>query len=336
MTYVKQPVISVIVPVYKVEAYLDRCIVSILNSTFKDFELILVDDGSPDKCPQICDEWAIKDNRIKVIHQENMGLSGARNTGIKIALGEYITFIDSDDWITDDMLENLLVLIKKYNSDIAMCNMIRAKDIKEVIKNSKNSVAIYSQKDFLDIMFRVKGNRCVHYACGKLYKKTVLRKEDHFPVGLLNEDVEGMFKSVLNAKRIVETDKVGYYYFYNEDSITGAAFGNNFLSLTIVWQRMFDIASKEAPEYLDKVIYNQKRTSFTILCDMILFGNSDTDQKYDNQKRILLKKLRYDFVYLLNSPMQPLRKIVMALMCLNYDLLKSIVRYYIKFKRRLA
>lgn len=112
------PKISIIVPVYRVENYLDRCIKSILNQTFTDFELILVDDGSPDRCPQKCDDWCKVDKRIKVIHKENGGLSSARNAGLEAAKGEYIGFVDSDDWITCDMYELLYRLAKKYKADI--------------------------------------------------------------------------------------------------------------------------------------------------------------------------------------------------------------------------
>ena len=108
------PKISVIVPVYKVEKYLDRCVRSVLAQTFRDFELILVDDGSPDSCPQMCDDWAKKDSRIKVIHQNNQGLSAARNTGIRAASGEYINFIDSDDWVADTLLSDLYRLLIKW------------------------------------------------------------------------------------------------------------------------------------------------------------------------------------------------------------------------------
>ena len=115
------PKISVIVPVYKVEKYLDRCVESIVNQTYKNLEIILVDDGSPDNCPAICDAWANKDERIKVIHKENGGVSSARNRGIDAATGDYIGFVDSDDWIEPDMYELLADNAKKYDADISRC-----------------------------------------------------------------------------------------------------------------------------------------------------------------------------------------------------------------------
>ena len=117
----KHPKISIIIPVYNVEKYLDRCIDSIINQSLKDIEIILVDDGSPDNCPQLCDEWAKKDSRIKVIHKENAGLGMARNTGMQHATGEYIAFIDSDDYVDLDMYAKLLEKAELHNADIVYC-----------------------------------------------------------------------------------------------------------------------------------------------------------------------------------------------------------------------
>lgn len=111
--------ISVIVPVYKVEPYLDRCVRSIVEQTYTDLEIILVDDGSPDNCPAMCDAWAEKDNRIKVIHKQNGGLSDARNAGMDIASGDYLGFVDSDDWIAAEMYQVLYDMLQRDSSDIA-------------------------------------------------------------------------------------------------------------------------------------------------------------------------------------------------------------------------
>ena len=120
-----QPLISVIVPIYNVEKYLDRCVGSIINQTYKNLEIILVDDGSPDNCPQMCDDYAKKDSRIKVVHKENGGLSDARNAGMKVATGEYVSFIDSDDYISLDFYETLLETIVDNDSDIVECSVVK-------------------------------------------------------------------------------------------------------------------------------------------------------------------------------------------------------------------
>ena len=193
--------ISAIVPVYNVEKYLYRCVDSILKQTYENFELILIDDGSPDNCSQMCDELSEKDSRIKVIHQENQGLSAARNSGIKIAKGNYLTFIDSDDWISNTMFEDLINLIKEKNADISICNFIVTDGNAIYKKNTKAEEKLYSKDEFMKIILRVNSNRCIHYAWGKLYKKDVIDKNEHYPVGMLNEDVEGMFKAVLKSEK---------------------------------------------------------------------------------------------------------------------------------------
>ena len=126
-----EELISVIVPIYKVQDYLDRCIQSLVNQTYKNLEIILVDDGSPDDCPRICDEWAKKDQRIKVIHKENGGLSDARNAGMKVMAGVYVSYIDSDDWIAQDMYQKMINAIKKNNADICECSFEKTSGIEK-------------------------------------------------------------------------------------------------------------------------------------------------------------------------------------------------------------
>ena len=128
--------ISVIIPVYNVEEYLDKCVTSVLNQTYKNLEIILVDDGSPDNCPKMCDEWAKKDKRIKVVHKKNGGLSDARNSGIEVCTGEYIGFVDSDDYIDKQMYKELLKRIESTNSDMVMCGINCVNDGKVYNLNS--------------------------------------------------------------------------------------------------------------------------------------------------------------------------------------------------------
>ena len=123
MSGIQMSMITVIVPIYKVEHYLNRCVQSIIDQTYRNLEIILVDDGSPDLCPAMCDAWRERDSRILVIHKQNGGLSDARNTGMAVASGDYIAFVDSDDWIAPEMLERLLGAIREDDSDIAACTV---------------------------------------------------------------------------------------------------------------------------------------------------------------------------------------------------------------------
>ena len=151
------PEISVIVPVYNTEKYLDRCIRSIIDQTFSDFELILVDDGSKDNSGFICDEWEKKDSRIKVIHQKNAGAGAARNAGLAIAKGNYINFVDSDDWITPEMYEILYKLLRETSATIAMTSMISKSHYEksEKLDTTKIQYTVKDTKEMLKRFFRV-------------------------------------------------------------------------------------------------------------------------------------------------------------------------------------
>lgn len=209
--------ITIVVPIYKVEKYLEKCINSILEQTYKNIEIIFVDDGSPDNCGKICDEYAKKDSRIKVIHKENGGLSDARNAGIEIATGKYITFVDSDDYITNDYIEYLYNLIKKYNVKLSIC------EVKTIWKNTKitenrelKSELLDSKAVFENLLFH-KGIEIAAYA--KLYL-TELWKEYRFPKGKAYEDTAIIYKLIEKAEKIAYGNKQCYYYVARLGSIS--------------------------------------------------------------------------------------------------------------------
>lgn len=326
----KNPLISVIIPVYNVEKYLVRCVESVVNQTYKNLEIILVDDGSPDHCGQICDRLAKDDGRIIVIHQKNMGLSSARNSGIKIAKGEYFTFVDSDDWIVSSMVEDLYRIITDSSSDLAICGMIKTSagqmnDLK--LPKRKEKIYLYDRDSFLKILLRVGSNRCVHYAWGKLFSKKVIELNEHFPRGMLNEDVEGTFKAAILSDKIAETTKIGYCYFQNSESITGKRFGNNYLCLTEVWERILKISENLEKKYYDYVYYNLMRADFTILVDMILYGDSETDHLYEKECEFIKKRLKSNLWELCRGFMPLNRKIMAILVCYLYQPIRKVFRF---------
>ena len=145
----EKPLISIIIPVYKVEKYLEKCIKSVLDQTYKNLQIILVDDGSPDNCGNICDNYAKIDNRIEVIHKANGGLSEARNVGLKVARGEYIGFVDSDDYVSNEMFENLYNTLISNDVDVSICNFYTVINNKNIIKNADNGVEIYNKLEIL-------------------------------------------------------------------------------------------------------------------------------------------------------------------------------------------
>lgn len=217
----EKPLISIIVPVYKVEKYLERCVNSIINQTYKNFEIILIDDGSPDQCGDICDAYAKKDNRIHVIHQENGGLSAARNSGIDWAFSnsksEFLTFIDSDDWIHPQYLEILLDTSKKYAVPVSICALSRVDEydnrtLQPIL--SKSEVEITSAEDLL-----VNHQWNFNYAVGKLYQKCLF-KEIRYPEGKNFEDVFTTYKVLFAVEKVALVNCELYFYYKNELGIT--------------------------------------------------------------------------------------------------------------------
>ena len=148
--------ISIIIPVYRVEKYLEECLNSVINQTYANLEIILIDDGSPDRCGQICDEYAKKDERIEVIHQENQGVSNARNHGIEMAKGKYITFIDSDDYLEQDYIKYLYDEITKFNADISICGTIDIDEKNNILKRSKKFEKTLNLQDAIKEMLKEK------------------------------------------------------------------------------------------------------------------------------------------------------------------------------------
>lgn len=219
--------ISIIVPVYKVERYLDKCVESILNQTYKNIEVILVDDGSPDNCPQMCDEWAQKDARIKVVHKKNGGLSAARNTGMSIAKGDYIGFVDSDDYIDVHMYEKLLDALLETNSDMAICNYIFLKEDGNKVDGAKDSPIIdeiLNRKQAYMKLDMYKSNYWYYVtAVNKLYKRKIFAKQK-FVEGKINEDEFSIHHFMQECNQIVTIQDVLYFYIQHDNTIMTAPF----------------------------------------------------------------------------------------------------------------
>lgn len=215
--------ISIIVPIYKVEKYLDECVASLVKQTYRDLEIILVDDGSPDLCPQKCDEWAKKDSRIKVVHKKNGGLSSARNAGLKVAKGEYIGFVDSDDYVDATMYEDLMRVMRQ-NERILVVSSPIVRDVDGKIVPYK--VGTFEYKDgkmmsFSQYMKMFLGLNMDATVWNKLYKREFI--QTLFREGRNNEDYLFMYYNVKQVfdtdKLLAVTDKAHYYYRDNAQSI---------------------------------------------------------------------------------------------------------------------
>ena len=242
----KKPLISVIVPVYRVERYLDRCVESVLVQDLADYELILVDDGSPDRCGDICESWAGKDPRICVIHKENGGLSSARNAGLDCARGDYISFIDSDDWVTKDYLSYLLLLFAKSSSFTA-CNhtVIRKGKRKNNCHIDTEKRVLTRKQAFEEVLF----HGCIDVSgWGKLYKKELFEGL-RYPEGRLFEDTY-LFGDILNrSQSVVFGNKPCYLYEMHGESIVNKDFTEKNLQYIEAAERLAALALEVDPGF---------------------------------------------------------------------------------------
>lgn len=277
-----QQLISVIIPIYKVEDYLSRCVDSIINQTYKNLEIILVDDASPDNCPAICDEYAKKDSRVKVIHKKNGGLSDARNAGMKIAKGEYISFIDSDDWIDHRTYEITVKAMEDTNSNIGAFGYISTNDDNEKSIYNDYYTILNSEQAISATADNVSVGTVVW---NKVYKKFVL-DDLEFRVGKYNEDEFFTFYALDKAKKIVYINAKLYFYFQRSSSIMGTYSLKRLDMLDAVYERMI-FTKKYYPNILNKT-----KLSFCGCCiyhyQMLLKNN-----KLDNIKEGKRKVIEY-------------------------------------------
>lgn len=232
------PLISVIIPIYNVEKYLRRCVDSVLSQTYKNLEVWLVDDGSPDGCPAICDEYAERDNRVKVIHKRNGGLADARNVALDRATGDYIVCVDSDDYISTTHIEGLYKLIVDNNADVAVntsCSFLEGTEPK--LDKADSKVYTYDSLHAVETMFYQE--KFDTSAWGKMYKLELFN-DVRYPKGLLFEDLPTTYKLLLKAKKVAFQNIQSYYYFLRADSIEGAAFSPKKLDSGLQLMSMMD------------------------------------------------------------------------------------------------
>ena len=266
------PLISVIVPVYKVEKYIQRCVDSILSQTFDSFDLILVDDGSPDECGAICDAYAEKDDRVTVIHQTNQGQAEARNVGIEWAIknsdSEWISFIDSDDWIHKDYFKLLYETATKNNVDLSICNCLKTSDMTVDLFEPNKDVKLFSPEEFW--CFRQYGG-----PHAKLFKKFHF-KEIRFPKGIIYEDVFVIYRLIfMQKKQIAYIEDPLYFYYIRSDSTTNSSWRPAVMSQTV--------GMKQQLKFFKKNRFNK---AFAVSARNMLYGIKD---QYESVKPLKKK-----------------------------------------------
>lgn len=289
------PLISVIVPVYKVEPYLRQCVDSILDQTYANLEVILVDDGSPDSCGAICDEYAVKDRRVKVIHKGNGGLSDARNVGLNAAAGDYITFVDSDDWLDKFAVGIMYQTMIETKADLVIGKHDRIEDeTGECLWQPERAEAVklMSSEDAMRQMFQT---GCAAWA--RLYKKDI-HSGVTFPVGEINEDEAIVLRLLERCGKVAEISRVVYHYRCRPESITTASFSAKKLiwvshcrsNLAYVQERYPELELDAAARYRGSILW--------ALTEMVRSDGFEAEiqnlQKELWEKRYLLKKAPFD------------------------------------------
>ena len=261
--------ISIIVPIYNVEKYLNRCVRSIVNQSYTDLEIILVDDGSTDECPTICDNWAKKDSRIKVIHKQNGGLSSARNAGIDIAAGQYLVLVDSDDYIAENMVAILYSALIKHDADLALCSYIKGNEDSYCFGDSNDFDS--EEKDPLTAIHQIYNSsedaQLYVSAWGKLYKKELFNGI-RYPEGKIFEDIYVTHRILYRCERIAVVSNKLVYYYQHPASIMNSQFSIKKLDyLQALKERveffrehkLYDLSEIAYDDYLHSLVWEYSR-----------------------------------------------------------------------------
>lgn len=316
--------VTVIVPIFNVEKYLEKCIDSIRQQTYRNLEIILVNDGSQDNSGSICDRYANLDNRIRVIHKKNGGLSDARNSGIKAANGDYISFIDSDDYIEKETYDILINSIKSNNADMAICGRWIEEELcrrelytesKEIVMDSTEALKLYFKRRKMDAS-----------ACDKLFKKELL-KDMYFPVGKIHEDIFVMDKIIMKCKKIVHVGKPLYHYVNRKGSITKTSFTEKNLDYIDAHRMAFDrfINNKTLKKYVLSYYFD----SYIIIIDKMLSSKLDCEmEKNLVEYRKYVKK---NIVRILINPHMIFKRKIKAIM-LSYFWTLYLEKYRVECK----
>ena len=279
------PYVSVIVPVYNAEKFINECVNSILGQTMSDLELILVDDGSPDNCGAICDEYAIKDSRVRVFHQKNGGVCAARNKGLSMATGEYVSFVDSDDYLEPDAIELLCNDIITYNADISCALMVG--DSNQGVSNLKNGIyEVWSGSDA--IKESLLDNRFTYSSCARLYKKSFLG-DIRFEEGRkIHEDSFFNFSVFLRKPTVVVRNIGVYNYVKNSESASHAEFSEKFFDILYFADRKKELANEFFPEFQAEINNTIVKANLAMLH---AFCNTN-DKKYKKDIKRCIKTVK--------------------------------------------
>ena len=323
--------ISIIIPVYNTAVYLKRCLDSVLGQTHGDLEIIVIDDGSTDGSPALCDEYAGRDPRIKVIHQANAGQSAARNLGLKLATGEYLGFVDSDDWVMPDTFAYLLSLLEQTQADIAEVAHEVAYSEGHRMQSPPEKIQVFEGDDILIHYFE--HNEFAVWL--RLYKQQVF-SDVLFDAGRINEDVVAGFLALRNANRLVSSNQAKYFYFSNPIGISESPLQKRDMDLIFAGERLDGLTAECGNERLRKLAMTKKyRSYFTLLVKMALFGCSPELDARQTEHELRAELFKH-YGFLMASTMPVNRKILLTGCRFAYPLVRAAAALYRAILRRRA
>ncbi|MGE4284436.1 MAG: glycosyltransferase family 2 protein [Clostridia bacterium] len=322
------PKISIIVPVYNVEKYIGRCVESLLAQTYKNIEILLINDGSTDNSLALCKELEAKyQNIIKVLNQENKGQSSARNYGLQNISGEFIGFVDSDDWIEKDMYEYLHNLIVANDADVAQIDFVMSNRFPFEVKNPQEKLELFNDKEILQYFMTTTTTTTGSYSvCRCLFKKDLLSRL-YFREGKINEDIDYKYLALSRAKRFVVSNQIKYVYFQGSSSTTRGGLRRKDFDLYDAAEELYKLTQKEdygTIRFLGEV--KKARTSFSLLSKIVYYGLSDDSLNKKNTIMTLKRDLRKGLGILLKAPLGIPRKVLALVMVVNISIPTQIFR----------
>lgn len=324
--------VSVIIPVYNVEQYLERCVQSVMRQTYSNLEVILVNDGSTDGSLSVCKKLQEKYPEIIIVDKPNGGLSSARNAGIRIATGDYIAFLDSDDWVAPDCYEYLLGLSVANEADVADVGIYQVRSEHDQIPKTEEKIEVYCGNDILEhYLYRgmSEQNGAPYSACRKLYRRDLFKDDtESFTEGTINEDICFNYRILRKCRKTAVSNQIKYFYYQGESSITTGAMKKKDLALLSVSRELVKLAEESGDAAIVELAkMKEARSDFSLLARAARDGIDEKSiENKDELVFTLRNRLKKNLGLLMKSPMSPARKALAVAFVANYNLSKKMIK----------
>lgn len=319
--------VSVIIPVYNVEKYLRRCVDSVLAQTYKNLEVILVDDGSPDGCPQICDEYASRDSRVTALHKKNGGLSSARNAALDCPLtGDYVTFVDSDDWIAPDTYEYAISIIEKHQAQAMQFDVKLTSDEASKPDETTEDIKVLKDKEILEYYLDSSTRRSGGFSVCRCVFDAPTAKRYRFREGKINEDIDWKYKILRDCQTWVVSNQQKYFYWQGGESTSAGGLKRRDFQLREAADLLAELTASEtygSIAFLGQV--KKARTAFSLLSKIAYFGVSDPTINKKETVKELTKEHRGNLKTLLKAPLPLSRKVLAVMFAMSFPMTEAAI-----------